>query len=120
MTDRTPPDDDLIGFFDAARVAPETPDSDLLDRVFADAITVLPATAAVKTVARHRLFFDALSPLWGWSVGASLTSALAVGVVLGISPPEAVLDVTTSYFATESFSDLTGIGTGLDFTMEGS
>jgi hypothetical protein len=39
-------------------------------------------------------------------------------VVIGISPPDAVLDITSAYFQTESLSELTGIGFEAEFNWE--
>jgi hypothetical protein len=47
-----------------------------------------------------------------------LAIAGAAGVVIGISPPDAVLDITSAYFQTESLSELTGIGFEAEFNWE--
>ena len=91
-TSKTPDEAFLDAHFDAARHHAATPDEAFLARVAADAADVQasflqkterqrPSQQGVRAV---------LSMLGGWPAAASLTSAAAMGLWLGIAPPNAL------------------------------
>ena len=61
---------------------------------------------------------DVFAQFGGWPAGAGLAMAGAFGVLIGISPPDVVLDATTAYFQTESLNDLVGLGDETEFYWE--
>ncbi|WP_347853844.1 hypothetical protein [Planktomarina sp.] len=113
-------DQDLNTLFEAAqRDTPEL-DPEFLMRLQAQAAAAVPQSARPKPP-RLRLFqtlSGVVAQFGGWPAGAGLAMAGAAGVVIGISPPDAVLDITSAYFQTESLSELTGIGFEAEFNWE--
>jgi hypothetical protein len=113
-------DQDLNALFEAAqRDTPEL-DPEFLMRHQAQAAAAVPQSARRKPP-RLRLFqrlSGVVAQFGGWQAGAGLAMAGAAGVVIGISPPDAVLDITSAYFQTESLSELTGIGFEAEFNWE--
>ena len=115
-------DKDLDVLFAAAqRDAPQL-DPEFLTRLQARAAAALPQSEAPQPWCRAAfLFLSQLSAQFGgWPAGAGLAMAGATGVVIGVSPPDAVLDITSAYFQTESLSELSGIGLEAEFIWEDS
>jgi len=117
-------DQDLEALFEAAqRDTPEL-DPKFLAQLQAQAAAALPQQPAAVPQRRRPGIFGRLSQvvaqIGGWPAGAGLAMAGAAGVVIGVSPPETVLDITSAYFQTESLSELSGIGLEAEFTWEDS
>ena len=115
-------DQDLDTLFAAAQRDRLELDPKFLTQLQAQAAAALPQPAAPK---RRRLrMFGMLSQVvaqfGGWPAGAGLAMAGAAGVVIGVSPPDSVLDVTSAYFQTESLSELSGVGLEAEFNWEDS
>jgi hypothetical protein len=115
-------DKDLDVLFAAAQSdAPEL-DPEFLKRLQAQSAAALPQSEAPQP--RRLGVFRSLSQLvaqfGGWPAGAGLAMAGAAGVVIGVSPPDAVLDITSAYFQTESLNELSGIGLEAEFIWEDS
>ena len=115
-------DQDLDALFAAAQRDTLELDPKLLTQLQAQAVAALPQPAAPK---RRRLRMSGMlsqvvAQFGGWPAGAGLAMVGAAGVVIGVSPPDAVLDVTSAYFQTESLSELSGIGLEAEFNWEDS
>ena len=123
--DFSPPplnDQDLDALFASAqRDTPEL-DPEFLTRLQVQAVAALPDTAAPKLprLGAFGVLSQIVAQFGGWPAGAGLAMAGAVGVVIGVSPPDAVLDITSAYFQTESLSELSGIGFEAEFNWEDS
>ncbi len=93
-TSKTPDEAFLDAHFDAARRHAAKPDDALLARVAADAADV--QASIMQKMERQRPGLSqqgirsVLSMLGGWPAAASLTSAAAMGLWLGIAPPNAL------------------------------
>ncbi|MFG6561086.1 MULTISPECIES: hypothetical protein [unclassified Sulfitobacter] len=104
--------DDLEDFFAAARANPPQVSADLQARVLADAEAHMPK-------APRQPWHRALWQLLGGAAGLSgLATAAAVGVWVGVAPPEGMPDLAgqfvTGTWETET-SDLTVADTGSEF-----
>ncbi|MFG6584285.1 hypothetical protein [Sulfitobacter sp. 1A12779] len=104
--------DDLEDFFAAARANPPQVSADLQARVLADAEAHMPK-------APRQPWHQALWQLLGGAAGLSgLATAAAVGVWVGVAPPEGMPDLAgqlvTGTWETET-SDLTAADTGSEF-----
>ena len=116
--DFSPPplnDQDLDALFASAqRDTPEL-DPEFLTRLQVQAVAALPDTAApeLPRLGVFGVLSQIVAQFGGWPAGA-------VGVVIGVSPPDAVLDITSAYFQTESLSELSGIGFEAEFNWEDS
>ena len=115
-------DKDLDVLFAAAqRDAPQL-DPEFLTRLQAQAAAALPRSETPQPWRRavFRFLSQLAAQFGGWPAGAGLAMAGATGVVIGVSPPDAVLDITSAYFQTESLSELSGIGLEAEFIWEDS
>ena len=127
MTDKDfnypPLDESEFGLlFDAAQKGAPEMDAEFLTRLQSQALEAMPQELMVGfTLEKLSLFgriSDVFAQFGGWPAGAGLAMAGAFGVLIGISPPDVVLDATTAYFQTESLNDLVGLGDETEFYWE--
>ena len=113
-------DQDLNALFEAAQRDTLELNPEFLMRLQAQAAAALPRSETPQPWRRavFRFLSQLAAQFGGWPAGAGLAMAGAAGVVIGISPPDAVLDITSAYFQTESLSELTGIGFEAEFNWE--
>lgn len=118
MTDKDlkyPPlnDRELRLLLDAAQQAAPEIEAAFLKRLQNQALEAVPRKAQLEFTTEKLLsvwrLSDALTQRPGWLTGAGLAMAMACGMFFGLNPPEAVLDVTTAYFQTESLSGFIGL-----------
>ena len=104
MTEKPTADDPLEGFFSAARAYPKTPTPDFMAQVMQQARTLqAEVSAQPRIVVRHQkrtILSDVLWLIGGKQALVGLTSAMVVGVWIGLSPPDFVADQLQSYFGT--------------------
>ena len=104
MTEKPTADDPLEGFFSAARAYPKTPTPDFMAQVMQQARTLqAEVSAQPRIVVRHQkrtILSDVLWLIGGKQALVGLTSAMVVGVWIGLSPPDFVADQLQSYFET--------------------
>lgn len=87
----------LSPFFEAAQVDgrdARAPSDDLMARILADAAAEQPApAAAVVAPVRRRpdILGSILAALGGWPAAAGLAAIAGVGVLVGYSPPDALM-----------------------------
>lgn len=98
MTDDSEKMMDLETFFEAGRKDAPEPSISLMDRIGADIDLIAderekPAPAN----AGPGLFSRILEGIGGWPALSGIATAGIVGVVVGVSPPEALSDFTTTY-----------------------
>lgn len=106
-------DRELRLLFDATQQAAPEIHAEFLERLQNQALGAVPRKEQLE-IASERLLSvwrlsDALTQRPGWLTGAGLAMAAACGMFFGLNPPEAVLDVTTAYFQTESLSGFIGL-----------
>ncbi len=121
-TKRDPEGSFLETHFEAARQTASAPGNDLVQRILADANKVQSALAVhpeapIQTGPRGVMAF--LQALGGWPAAASLSSAAAVGLWIGIAPPDVLTLVAQDLLPTqvEDGDDATA-GGGFDFFEE--
>jgi len=108
--------------FEAARQNAPAPGNDLVQRILADANEVQYALAVhpdvpIQTGPRGIMAF--LQALGGWPAAASLSSAAAVGLWIGIAPPDALTLVAQDLLPTQvEDPDDANIGGGFGFFEE--
>jgi len=104
MTEKPTADDLLEGFFSAARAYLKTPTPAFMAQVMQQARTLqAEVSAQPRVVVRHQkrtLLSDVLWLIGGKQALVGLTSAMVVGVWIGLSPPDFVADQLQSYFET--------------------
>ena len=118
MTDKDlkfPPlhDRELRLLLDAAQQAAPEIEAAFLKRLQNQALEAVPRKAQLEFTTEKPSLFRRLSDVFtqrgGWLTGAGLAMAMVFGIFFGLNPPEAVLDVTTVYFQTESLSGFVGL-----------
>lgn len=118
MTDKDlkyPPlnDRELRLLLDAAQQAAPEIEAAFLKRLQNQALEAVPRKEQLEIASEKPSLFRRLSDVFtqrgGWLTGAGLAMAMVFGIFFGLNPPEAVLDVTTVYFQTESLSGFVGL-----------
>ena len=106
-------DRELRLLLDAAQQAAPEIEAAFLKRLQNQALEAVPRKAQLEftteKLSLFRLLSDVFTQPGGWLTGAGLAMAMACGMFFGLNPPEAVLDVTTAYFQTESLSGFIGL-----------
>ena len=106
-------DQELKLFFDALQKKEPKIDPDFYAHLQSQAITAMPQpinawakppqAGLIERIARAVKQFDS------WPAGLGLTMVGAAGVIIGMNPPDTILDLTTAYFQAESLSELAGM-----------
>ena len=127
MTDKDlkyPPlnDRELRLLLDAAQQAAPEIEAAFLKRLQNQALEAVPRKAQLEFTTEKLSLFRPLSDVFtqpgGWLTGAGLAMAMFFGILVGLNPPDAVLDVTTIYFQTESLSDFVGLSDEMELYRE--
>lgn len=127
MTDKDfnypPLDERKLGLlFNAAQQEAPEMGAEFLTRLQSQAFEAMPQEPKMAFAPEKLSLFERISDVFaqfgGWPAVACLATAGILGVVIGISPPDVVLDVTTAYFQTESLSELAGLGDEMEIYWE--
>lgn len=98
MTEDTGKMTDLETFFKAGRTDNPQPSAALMNRIMDDIDTVADLREApVPERVQAGLFSRLLEGLGGWPALSGMATAGIVGIVVGVSPPEALSDFTSAY-----------------------
>lgn len=90
---------ELEAFFDAARDVVPDPSDALMARIMADADAVADSwEEPVAAPARGGFLRDILDAVGGWPAVSGIVTAGFVGVIVGVSPPALLSELTDSYF----------------------
>lgn len=104
---------DLDKLFDAARDTLPIMDPDFLDQLQIQAFEAMPITRQINSGNSNIKIFKWISTVipqfGGLRVSIGLVLIAAIGVIIGFNPPDLVLDLTTTYFDTETLIELAGI-----------
>ena len=99
-------DAELEALFTEARDNAPVPSEDLLARIEAQGLAEQPtpadAVAPQPAVVEKRGWFDWHLGFGGWSSLGGLTAALVVGFGIGISPPDAVTNLTPDFLGSST------------------
>ena len=88
---------DLEPFFEAGRNDAPQLSAALMDRIMEDIDQVADERLAVKPLkARPNIWQRVLEGIGGWPTLSGMATAGVVGIVFGISPPDAVSDFTST------------------------
>ncbi|WP_317055663.1 hypothetical protein [Roseovarius rhodophyticola] len=121
-TKRNPEGSFLETHFEAARQTAPAPGKDLVQRILADANEVqsgLSVSPEVSVRSAPRGIVALLQTLGGWPAAASLSSAAAVGLWIGIAPPDALTLVAQDLLPTQvADGDDATASDGFDFFEE--
>lgn len=93
-------DQDLDAFFDAARNSSPEPSPEFLARILSDAEGVQNSFVQTPFGARKpakSVFAQLRDAIGGWPALGGLVTASAVGVWIGISPPESVTETMAAF-----------------------
>ena len=89
---RSPNDNALDAFFDAAKANPPVPSDDLMARIMADAAAQAPQPAGVALPShatdRPGVLAMFMSAIGGWKPAVGLAAAAVSGVMIGYVTPE--------------------------------
>lgn len=111
MSDKTPQNDPLEVFFDAARGATPQPSDALMARVLADAEAMQPKSEPLPRPVRRQGWLAALG---GWPALAGLATATVAGITIGVADPASIGDLAFYGFSDAyDFSAVDGFEFGL-------
>ncbi len=96
MTEKDPDSTTLQPFFEAARADTPMPSGDLMARIEADALAMMPEPAGLVSAPQRGIFGQLLDLVGGWPAVSGLAAATAAGVWIGVSPPVSVSDSVAS------------------------
>ena len=108
--------DPLETFFQAGRDHAPNPSAGFMARLLDDADHMARAMP-IAPPPRVSWIAEVWSTLGGWPSGLGLASALCIGVMFGVSPPDAVFDVTTAWLDMDAFDPLIDY-TDIDLFLE--
>ena len=98
MTDDSEKVTDLETFFEAGRKDAPDPSAALMSRIMGDIDAVADAREALAPQkAQPGLLARILDGLGGWPTVSGMATAGIIGIVVGISPPEAISDFTSAF-----------------------
>lgn len=98
MTDDSENMSDLDAFFQAGRQEAPDPSAALMSRIMGDIDMVADEREApVPQTPKKRLFARLLEGLGGWPAVSGMATAGIVGIVVGVSPPDAISEFTSAY-----------------------
>lgn len=110
----TPDGFELDSFFAAAREEEPMPSGDFMARIEADALAYLPDPGGVSEV-RPSLWQQLMQAIGGAPGAAGLAAACAMGIWIGVAPPETLTDYWEQSADSEWY-DLDP-NSGFDFAM---
>lgn len=104
MTDKRPLDEaELDALFSAAAQDRPTPSDDLMARIMADAQAEIPSPrAALPVASRQGWFASVVAAIGGWPAAAGLATAAVTGLVIGLVPPDSLLELADDYLVASS------------------
>ena len=110
MTDKRPLDEAQLDalFFAAAQDRP-TPSDDLMARIMADAEAEIAAAsipAAVTSAPRQGWLASVIATIGGWPAAAGLATAAVTGLMIGLVPPDSLLELADDYLVASSVYEL--------------
>jgi len=111
-------DAELGALFSAARAQKDDPlgseilpSADLFSTILSDAEAHQPSAGTPPPVAAPPIFAQLRDALGGWAGLGGLVAASLTGIMIGVSPPAAVTDVTTLL---SGAAEYTGAASGFD------
>lgn len=101
MTMTNPNEDMLNEVFAQARAVDVSPSDDVMARILADAATVQDEFATRPMPEKAGLWDRMMDALGGWPAVSGLAAATVAGIWVGVAPPTAIEDLTSSVIGDE-------------------
>ena len=101
MTMTNPNEDMLEDAFAKARAVEATPSDDIMVRILADADSVQGGFVVASAPEKTGLWERMMDGLGGWPAVSGLAAATVAGIWVGVAPPTALEDLTSSVIGDE-------------------